>query len=127
VGHILTIDRAVSGELRQRQVVRIERKQPEISKSTRKEFCEALVIRFGKAGHHDVLKVQTIFLGKLGLSASHIFEKLQCVARNDLDVVQVNGRAIEAIKHRGDEASETVKLNGSWQPTVHFRKKLPPG
>jgi hypothetical protein len=98
-----------------------------MSKSTRKQLCEAFVIRLGKAGDRDALKVQTIFLGKLGFSASHLFEKLHCVARNDLNVVQITGRAIEAIKHRSDEASETVKLNRSRQPTVHFRKKLPPG
>ena len=115
VGHVLTIYRAVSGELGQRQIVRVEAKQLEIWKSTREEFYEALAIRFGKAGHRYVLKVQAIFLGKVGFSASHLFKNLHCFGRNDLNVVQVIGRAIQMVMHRSDEASEAVKLDRSRQ------------
>jgi len=94
VSHVLTIYRAVSGELGQSQVVRVERKHPEISKTPREEFCKALMMLLGKAGHRDVLKVQAIFLGKLGFFASYLFENLHGVVRNDLNVVQVIGRAI---------------------------------
>jgi len=76
--------------------VRVERKHPEISKSPGEEFSKALVIRSGKADHRDVLKVQAIFFGKLGFSASYLLENLPGVVRNDLNVVQVIGRAIAA-------------------------------
>jgi hypothetical protein len=100
--------------------VSIERKQPEILESTREEVCEALVIRLGKAGYGDVLKVQTICLGQRGFWASDLLENLHCVVRNDLNVVQVIGRAIQVEMHRSHEASETVKLDRPRQPPVHF-------
>jgi hypothetical protein len=127
MSYVLTIYRAVSGELGQRQVVRVERKHPEISESPREEFCQALPILLGKAGHRDVLKVQAIFPGKPGFLACYLLENLRGVVRNDLDVVHVIGRAIQVVTHCNDEASEAVKLDRSWQLAVYFREKLEPG
>jgi len=107
--------------------VGVERKHPEIWKTPREEFCKALGILLGKAGHRDVLKVQAIFPGKVGSLASYLLENLHGVMRNDLDVAHVIGRAIQVVTHCNDEASEAVKLDRSWQLAVHFREKLEPG
>lgn len=57
VGNVLLIDRAVSAELGEGQVVGIEHKEGEMSEVIREEGCQPVAIRLGEARDRDVLEV----------------------------------------------------------------------
>jgi hypothetical protein len=54
-------------------------------------------------------------------------EDFHRVVRDDLDVVEVAGRARKAVADREDESAQAMQLNGTWKEAVHVLEKLTPG
>lgn len=125
--HVITVDRKVSLQLAQGKVVTLERKQAEIPKPTWEEFDQAVGIRLGRGDNSDMMKAETVLLGKSRVSTRCLLKNLDGFVRPDLDVIHIGSRASQAVMHCKDEASEAVKLDGSPQVTIHLREELDPG
>lgn len=111
LGDVLAIDRAVAGELGQRQVVGIEREQPQAWKPARQQLGETFRVRLRKAGHANVLEMETILPGQSGFWAGDLLQCPGDLRRNDLDVVDVVRWTRQIVVERGDEAPETVNVD----------------
>ncbi len=111
LGDVLAIDRAVACELGQRQVVGIEREQPQAWKSAREQLGETFRVRLRKAGHANVLEMETILPRQSGFWAGDLLQCPGDLRRNDLDVVDVVRWTRQIVVERGDEAPETVNVD----------------
>jgi hypothetical protein len=127
VGDILTIDRAVSAQFGERQVVGIKRKEPEPPELTWEEWCQPVAVQLGKTRDRDVLEVQLVLLGEARAGARKLLKQAELVERNDLDIVDVASRASQPELDRSDEAAETVQFNGLGERIVDVPEELPPG
>jgi hypothetical protein len=127
IGDIVAIDGVVSGKFGQRQVVGIDSEQPESLKMGGEEFGKPLTIGLGKAGHPRMLEVQAMLLSQRRLWTGDTLEGLHRIPRNDLDIINVAGRAWEAVTDRDEEPAEAVKLDGAGKKPIYLLEKPTPG
>jgi hypothetical protein len=66
-------------------------------------------------------------LGQGGAGTRQLLQHAELVEGNDLDVIDITGDASQAITDRGDEPTETVKLDRLGEGLVDLPEELAPG
>src|SRR5437870_13221579 len=123
---VIAVYRTVASQLGQREIMRVEREDPQALKPSGEEVGQTLPVRLGKTRHSDVLKVKPMFLGKRGLDAIDVLQRSYRVVREHLDIIEVVGWARQVAVEGGHESAETVNLNRPRQLPVDVKEEGPP-
>jgi hypothetical protein len=108
VRDVFTVDRMVAGQLRQREIVRVERQERQLLECSWQQLGESFAVRLGQARDTHVLEEQSMLSGQRRCPSGDSLESFDRIARHDLDVVDVTGRPGEVMPDGQDEPAETV-------------------